>query len=135
MLRWLILWLRKAHGQLTFPVYFLHHFILSCDCRSLVCDVESEALFSSQRAQRQSRGDFYGTQGAEPLQIKIADNFWRFSPLRSSCMGFTFRCLLTLLSKYFAFLWSFLHCYMVIKTFLIIDYTMSVFSEIIISAL
>ena len=64
----------------------------------------------------------------EPL-VKIVDHFEGLSPPKNSCIGLAFQSLLTMLPKYFLLL------YVVIETFLIVEYTVSVLIQIIISEL
>ena len=61
----------------------------------------------------------------DPL-FKITVHFGGLRLPKSSCIGLSFQSVLTLLPKCFAFLWSILHCYMDIATFLIADYTIPV---------
>ena len=69
-----------------------------------------------------SRGD---SERLRPF-AKIFDHLGGLSPPRKSCIGLAFQSLLTLLPKYFLLLCSIMHCYLVIETFLIVDYTISV---------
>ena len=66
-----------------------------------------------------------GLRGRNPL-VKIVDHFGGLSPPKNSCIGLALQSLLTLLPKYFLLLCSIMHCYVVIETFLIVDYTISV---------
>ena len=71
------------------------------------------------------RGDFKGGSGGISL-ARIFDHFGGLSPPKNSCIGLAFQSLLTFLPKYFLLLRAIMHCYVVIETFLIIDYTISV---------
>ena len=65
-----------------------------------------------------------GLRGQSPL-LKITDHFGGSALLKfSHCPCFS--SLLTLLPKHFLLLYLCMHCYMVIKTCLIVDYTISV---------
>ena len=66
-----------------------------------------------------------GFRGAEP-PVKIVDHFGGLNPHKNSCIGLAFQSLLTLLPKHFLLLCSIMQCYVVIDTFLIFDYTISV---------
>ena len=66
-----------------------------------------------------------GSGGRAPL-AKILDHFGGAQLPKSSCIGLAFQSLLTLLPKYFLLLCSIMQCYVVVETFLIVDYTISV---------
>ena len=67
-----------------------------------------------------------GLRGRSPL-VKILDHFGGAWPLlKILCIGLAFQSLLTLLPMHFLLLCSIMHCYVVIETFLIVDYTISV---------
>ena len=69
-----------------------------------------------------------GLRGAEPHLLKLLF-ILGLCPPRNSCIGLAFQSVLTLLLKFFALLWSIIHCYMVIETYLIFYYALLVLNK------
>ena len=67
-----------------------------------------------------------GSQGAEPPLLKLLFILEGLSHPKNSCSDFAFPSVVTLLPKCFVLQRKIVHCHMVIKTCLIVDYTITV---------